>query len=90
MVARTALMPLLVMTMMDHRDVGPERIAAATGLFFTTAQVGGVAGPAVTGVLSDASGGFTLPLAVHSAVMLGVATAIAFGYRRALVAPKPG
>ncbi len=89
MVARTALMPLLVMTMMDHPDVGPERIAAATGLFFTTAQVGGVTGPAVTGILSDASGGFGLPLAVHSAVMLSVAAAIALGYRRALVATGP-
>ncbi len=84
MLARSALMPLLVLTLMDHRDVGPERIAAATGLFFTTAQIGGVTGPAITGLLSDASGGFTVPLFVHSGVMLFVAASIGVGYRRAL------
>ncbi len=84
MLARSALMPLLVLTLMDHRDVGPERIAAATGLFFTTAQIGGVTGPAATGLLSDLSGGFTVPLLAHSAVMLFVAASIAVGYRRAL------
>lgn len=90
MTARTALMPLLIMTLMDHRDVGPERIAAATGLFFTTAQIGGVAGPAITGLLADLSGGFDLPLAMHSLTMLAVAAAIALGYRRVVdFAPPP-
>ena len=83
--ARSALMPVYVLTLMDHPAVGPERIAAATGLFFTTAQIGGVTGPAVTGLLSDLSGGFAMPLAVHAVVMVGVALAIAVGYRRAVV-----
>lgn len=83
-VARTALLPLLVMTLMDHRSVGPTRTAAATGLFFTTAQIGGVGGPAVTGALSEATGGFRFPLAVHSVVMVAIAVAIAAGYRRSL------
>lgn len=76
-VARTALVPLLVLTLMDHHDVGPARTAAATGLFFTTAQIGGVAGPLVTGVLAEASGGFRLPLLVHSGVMIAIAAAVA-------------
>ncbi len=76
-VARTALVPLLVLTLMDHPDVGPARTAAATGLFFTTAQIGGVTGPLVTGVLAEASGGFRVPLLVHSAVMVAIAAAIA-------------
>ncbi|MEM9132725.1 MAG: MFS transporter [Actinomycetota bacterium] len=80
-VARSALMPLLIMSMMDHRDVGPERIAAATGLFFTAAQIGGVAGPAATGALAEASGGFALPLAVHSAVMVFMAGLISLHHR---------
>lgn len=82
-VARATLVPLLIMVLMDHHDVGPERIAAATGLFFALAQIGGVAGPAATGMLADLSGGFRLPLLVHSGVMLLVASAIAVGYRRA-------
>jgi len=76
-VARTALVPLLVLTLMDHPDVGPAKTAAATGLFFTTAQIGGVTGPLVTGVLAEASGGFRVPLLVHSAVMVAIAAAIA-------------
>ena len=81
-VARTALVPLLVLTLMDHPDVGPTRTAAATGLFFTTAQFGGVSGPMVTGLLADLSGGFQVPLVAHSAVMVAVAVAIGLGYRR--------
>lgn len=81
-VARTAVLPLLVMTMMDHPDVGPGRIAAATGLFFTTAQIGGVSGPAVTGALSDSFGGFRIPLIVHGMLMLAVAGAVVVGFRR--------
>ncbi len=76
-VARTALVPLLVLTLMDHPDVGPARTAAATGLFFTTAQIGGVTGPLVTGILAEASGGFRVPLLVHSAVMVAIAAAVA-------------
>lgn len=82
-VARSALVPLLIMVLMDHRDVGPERIAAATGLFFASAQIGGVTGPAVTGVLADVSDGFRLPLLVHSGVTVLVAISVAIGYRRA-------
>lgn len=84
-VARTAFTPLLVMTLMDHDSIGPARTAAATGLFFTTAQIGGVTGPAVTGALAEASGGFGLPLVVHSLVMVAIALAIAAGHRRSLV-----
>ena len=89
-VGRSALMPVLMMTLMDHDEVGPERMAAATGLFFTTAQIGGVAGPAVTGALSDLSGGFRLPLAVHSAVMLATAAVIAVGYHRVTATSDSG
>jgi predicted MFS family arabinose efflux permease len=91
--ARSALMPLYMLTLMDHPDVGPERMAAATGLFFTTAQFGGVAGPATTGFLSDLSGGFGLPLAVHSGVMVVTAIAVGLQYRRVIastsVGPRP-
>ncbi|MEM7323105.1 MAG: MFS transporter [Actinomycetota bacterium] len=82
-IARSALVPLLIMVMMDHPDVGPERIAAATGLFFALAQIGGVTGPTLTGVLADASDGFRLPLLVHSGVALSIAFFIIVGYRRA-------
>ena len=43
--ARAGLVPLFMLMLMDHPDVGPSRMAAATGLFFTVAQLGGVSGP---------------------------------------------
>ena len=89
-VSRIALVPLLVMPLMDHHDVGPERTVAATGLFFTTAQIGGVTGPALTGLLSELSGGFRLPLVVHSAIMAGLAVTVVLGYRRSLTETLAG
>ncbi len=82
--ARSVLMPILLMILMDHRSVGPSRIAAATGLYLAVAQVGGVAGPILTGFLSDSSGGFGLPLAVHVGVMILTAAILVLGYRWAV------
>ncbi len=79
---KIALMPLLVMIMMDHPDVGPTRIAAASGLYFSIAQLGGVAGPAFTGAASEASGGFALPLVVFAATMVVVAGFVSLRYER--------
>ncbi len=67
---RVVIMPILSIILMEHDDVGPARIAAASGLFFSIAQIGGVAGPAVTGALSDGDGGFSSALAVHAGVWI--------------------
>ncbi len=88
--ARTALVPLLIMILMDHPDVGATRTAAATGLFFTTAQIGGVTGPLATGLLSGAAGGFRPALVTHSVVMVAIAAAVAVGYRRTVTDPAAG
>jgi len=67
-VPRVVIMPILSIILMDHEDVGPTKIAAASGLFFAVAQIGGVAGPAVTGALSDRSGDFETAVNMHAAV----------------------
>lgn len=81
--ARVALMPILAMILMDSRSVGPTRLAAATGLYFTTAQVGGVAGPAATGWLADVTESFRVPLGMHAAVAVGIVMILLVSYKRA-------
>ena len=83
---RVVIMPILSMILMDHDDVGPSHIAAASGLFFSIAQIGGVAGPAITGALADRTDGFGTPLTVHSGVWVLMAMLLLFGLRR--IAPS--
>lgn len=68
-IARVAIMPICMLILMDHPEVGRDNMAGVGGLFFTAAEVGGVAGPSVTGVLADATDGFGAPVAVLSAVL---------------------
>ena len=57
-VAKSSLMTVLVLTLVELPEVGDRRAGAATGLFFSAAEVGGLLGPLGMGVLYDASGGF--------------------------------
>ncbi len=71
--ARTAVMPVCMLILMDHKRVGPKNMAAVGGLFFTSAEIGGVLGPFVTGLLADATDGFTVPVWVLSGVLFVMA-----------------
>jgi len=89
---RSGLVPVFVLLMMDSSEVGPRRTAAATGLFFTFAQIGGVAGPAVTGLLAQGSGStssnqaevanFDDALMAHSVVLAVIAVVVVVGVGR--------
>ena len=52
------MMTVLILTMVELPDVGIGRAGTATGLFFSAAEFGGVAGPVALGVLYDLTGGF--------------------------------
>ncbi len=54
-----AMMPLLLNSMMDLPEVGPKAMGTAAGLYFTVGEAGGVGGPALVGILRDATGSFT-------------------------------
>lgn len=60
--ARGSMMTVAILILMETPSVPPERLGLAGGLFFTTAEIGGVLGPFSFGVLSEISGGFSLPL----------------------------
>ena len=67
-VAKSSLMTVLVLTLVELPEVGDRRAGAATGLFFSAAEVGGLLGPLGMGVLYDASGGFHSSLTALTAV----------------------
>ena len=58
-IAGRGVMPILMLTLIDSPQVGPSRMGAAGGLFFTAGEVGGVMGPLLMGVLSGATGSFS-------------------------------
>ncbi len=82
-VAKSSLMTVLVLTLVELPEVGDRRAGAATGLFFSAAEVGGVLGPLGMGVLYDLSGGFHSSLTALTAVAC-LLLAGSFGLRRAV------
>jgi nitrate/nitrite transporter NarK len=51
-------MPIIMLTLMEARQVGAQHMGAAGGLYFAAGEVGGVAGPVLVGVVADLTGGF--------------------------------
>ncbi len=77
--ARGSMMTVAILILMETPSVPSDRLGLAGGLFFTTAEIGGVMGPLSFGILSDLGGGFTMPLAsitVISAMLLLVLFAL--------------
>ena len=74
-VARSTLMTVLILTLVELPGIGDARTGVASGMFFSAAEIGGVLGPLGMGLLYDASGGFETSLTalsyVASLLMLG-------------------
>ncbi|HWE71965.1 MAG TPA: MFS transporter [Stellaceae bacterium] len=60
--ARGTLSVVVVLVMMELREVDGTRMGAAAGMYFTAGEIGGVLGPLTIGTLYDATGGFTAAL----------------------------
>jgi len=54
----SALVPLLMLTLMEIPEVGSKYMGAAGGIFFCIAEIGGFLGPFVVGLLVDLTGTF--------------------------------
>jgi cyanate permease len=76
-IARSSMMTVAILLLMEAPGVPPARAGMAGGMFFTVAEVGGVLGPLSVGMLSDVSGGFTLPLAAMSGICVLLLTLLA-------------
>ena len=61
-IARSCLSPIAILALMEAKGIGTQRMGAAGALFFTAAEMGGVLGPFLFGLLLDTSGGFRAPL----------------------------
>ena len=69
-IAAGSMMTVLVLTLVEVPGVGARRSGTAGGFFFSAAEVGGVGGPVLIGVLFSAHGHFSSSLMVLA--LLGV------------------
>ncbi len=60
--ARGSLSVIVVLVLMELREVDTRRMGAAGGLYFTAGEIGGVLGPVTLGTLYDVTGGFSVGL----------------------------
>lgn len=77
-IARSSLMTVAILTLVETRGVGERHAGTASGLFFSAAEVGGAGGPILLGVLYDATGGFDSGLFL----LAGVGVLLAVGALR--------
>jgi CP family cyanate transporter-like MFS transporter len=69
-IARGSMVTITVLLLMESRGVGTRHTGAASGLFFSAAEMGGMLGPLGIGILHDASGGFSSGLYLLSGISL--------------------
>lgn len=77
-IARSSLMTVLILTLVELPSVGARNAGTASGLFFAAAEMGGMLGPLGLGVLYDLSHGFSAGLALFTAI----AAVLVVGARR--------
>lgn len=84
-IARGAMIPITMLTLMETREVDSKVMGAAGGLFFAAAETGGVMGPLMTGWLADTAYGFDaalMTLAVVCTLCIGLALGLHSVVRR--------
>ena len=69
-IARSSMMTVAILLLMEAPGVPKARLGLAGGLFFSAAEICGVLGPLTIGVLSDLTAGFTVPLLAMSMACL--------------------
>lgn len=69
-IARSSLMTVLILTLVELPGIGEQRVGVASGLFFSAAEVGGVLGPLGLGVVYEVSGSFAPALSALAGVAL--------------------
>ena len=59
---RGAMTSISILILMDMDDGDTRRVGAASGLYFSAAEVGGALGPMSMGILAETTGSFTVPI----------------------------
>ncbi len=71
-IARGAMMAVAVLVLIDSAGIGKRNAGLAGGMFFSAAEIGGVLGPLTIGFVSEATGGFSIPLTLLTGVTAGL------------------
>ena len=71
-IARSSLMTVLMLTLVELTVVGGRHTGTASGLFFSSAEVGGVLGPVSLGLVYDLCGHFTYALGLLTLVAIAL------------------
>lgn len=71
-IARSSMNTVMVLLLVEIKDIGSRYAGAASGLFFSAAEVGGVLGPLTLGAVYDATGAFSPSLILLSCMMGGL------------------
>ncbi len=66
--ARSSMMTLAILVLVEIPEVGSRHAGSAGGLFFSAAEIGGVLGPLSVGLAFDVSGGFDGALVMMTGV----------------------
>lgn len=61
-IARSSLMTVAILTLVETPKIGEARAATASGMFFSAAEIGGAGGPLMLGLIHSASGSFVAGL----------------------------
>ena len=75
-IAGGSMMTIMMLILVDTPGIGERRAGTAGGLYFSTAEIGGVAGPVMLGVVYDATGGFATGLAILCFIGLALACCV--------------
>jgi CP family cyanate transporter-like MFS transporter len=67
-IARSSMMTIAVLVLIEAKGVDIKHAGAAGGLFFSAAEIGGVLGPVTLGLVSDATGGFSAALSLLTGI----------------------
>ncbi|MFT7219315.1 MAG: CP family cyanate transporter-like MFS transporter [Candidatus Azotimanducaceae bacterium] len=71
-IARSSLMTVLILTLVELPEIGEKYAGVASGLFFSAAEFGGVMGPLLLGILYDPAAGFSTGLTLLSGVAITI------------------
>ena len=71
-VCRGAMTSILMLTLMDHDSIPPERVGAVSGLYFSVAEIGGALGPMSMGAAAELTGNFDSSLFLLTALSIGM------------------
>ncbi len=69
-IARSCLVPVALLLLMEAKATTTRSVGTASGLFFAAGQVGGMLGPVLCGLAIDVSGDYDAPLWLMNASMI--------------------